>query len=1072
MLFYSQSTDGTVYVKDTDASTLIVSSDAITVSKDADLGLQGTPAAALLGVLRLKLNKYVVLAETAEAVGSFNGASFFHARTFKVLNVTNRMDDEDELHFLHLLNLHLSKATLYFSDAYDLTNSLQRQHEKAAADSRFFWNRHMCQDIAFERFVTPFIYGYVKFVEAQIGGRRVSFGLVTRRSTMRAGTRYLRRGIDDEGNVGNFNETEQILLVDGKQYSYLQTRGSVPVFWCEVNNIKYRPNLFVNKEASLAPAKKHFQEQTQLYGKNYLVNLVDQEGYELPVKEAYEDVVALLGDARLQYIYFDFHHECRKMQWHRVKLLLEQLTALGYSNRDYFSSEGSKQTSVVRTNCMDCLDRTNVVQSMLARWILQEQLIETGVVDKTPWEIVSPAFNLVFQNMWADNADAVSFAYSGTGALKTDFTRTGSRTKIGALNDLSNSITRYYRNNLEDGERQDAFDIALGNFHAYESVVSPFADARPLFVQAVPSLIAASFIVTLASFFYPRGGAVFGGQNLVFLLGSVLVGLGLLQYVISHGSQYVQWPKLVPVNFLAKKPVSGGVEFVRGDTAKTPDDVKTTTIAPSATPVPRKAPIIVQANEPKDFRVTTSHISLLVKIDLIGCFGDLFVLLDDVHERLHTNPFLRDHEFLRSENRKYQRSPKTQRGVGTSLQGMARECTRRGYAKLDRTDPRFVVDFKEVDRRINEMFLMCVELDMGTRLDAVIELPDRFHAVNQTEFYKRMVETHGTQEIYRELAKAVSGINKSLLESSFAWREETNSFNEPQLRGVARDLARHLRHLQRYTRALAYLLASSEASLEDYLSPHEYIHAQLYLYPSSAVDDFLAVIDGGIVANVWPLAEFFFPKVEYFHKQLEANEFLPPLRDPELVVLLTEFREKSLDIYSAKVQYTQATKNRVSSRMTIRAVWLFFECLLDYVTGLAEFVSVFSTTYVEFLEGLTEEERAEYQYSDDVVVETCKYAAFMVDYDWILSVMRELRRTTIDSLGVQGVQGTLRNAYCDAWLAAKHLPVPVFDNLESMECDPRALLPRYSETTRGLFKYSAYLASEVKPPGCQDIRVE
>jgi hypothetical protein len=39
------------------------------------------------------------------------------------------------------------------------------------------------------------------------------------------------------------------------------------------------------------------------------------------------------------------------------------------------------QTSVVRSNCMDCLDRTNVVQSTLGRWVLTQQLVEIGILE-------------------------------------------------------------------------------------------------------------------------------------------------------------------------------------------------------------------------------------------------------------------------------------------------------------------------------------------------------------------------------------------------------------------------------------------------------------------------------------------------------------------------------------------------------------------------------------------------------------------------------------------------------------------------------------------------------------------
>lgn len=45
-----------------------------------------------------------------------------------------------------------------------------------------------------------------------------------------------------------------------------------------------------------------------------------------------------------------------------------------------------------------------------------------------------------FREGWTNNADVISILYTGTPALKTDFTRTGKRTKKGALNDGVNAI--------------------------------------------------------------------------------------------------------------------------------------------------------------------------------------------------------------------------------------------------------------------------------------------------------------------------------------------------------------------------------------------------------------------------------------------------------------------------------------------------------------------------------------------------------------------------------------------------------------------------------------------------------
>ena len=64
------------------------------------------------------------------------------------------------------------------------------------------------------------------------------------------------------------------------------------------------------------------------------------------------------------------------------------------------------------------------------------------------------SLNATMRNIWADNADACSVQYAGTGALKTDFTRTGKRTFAGLLQDGVNSMVRYWKNNFMDGKRQ------------------------------------------------------------------------------------------------------------------------------------------------------------------------------------------------------------------------------------------------------------------------------------------------------------------------------------------------------------------------------------------------------------------------------------------------------------------------------------------------------------------------------------------------------------------------------------------------------------------------------------------
>ena len=71
-------------------------------------------------------------------------------------------------------------------------------------------------------------------------GRCIYLTMIARRSKEFAGTRFLKRGANDEGHVANEVEIEQIvhdamsnLHANGRYTSFLQLRGSVPSFWSQ-----------------------------------------------------------------------------------------------------------------------------------------------------------------------------------------------------------------------------------------------------------------------------------------------------------------------------------------------------------------------------------------------------------------------------------------------------------------------------------------------------------------------------------------------------------------------------------------------------------------------------------------------------------------------------------------------------------------------------------------------------------------------------------------------------------------------------------------------------------------------
>ncbi|KAF5291296.1 hypothetical protein FQA39_LY03447, partial [Lamprigera yunnana] len=338
-------------------------------------------------------------------------------------------------------------------------------------DARFIWNSNLFQDFGPElhKFCLPLLHGFVDINEFLLNGYSFTWSIVSRRSVFRAGTRLFRRGIDKNGNVANFVETEQIIECQGDRASFVQIRGSIPLYWNQFPNLRYKPPpllLDVGDQEQQAACGRHFDALYLLYGRQVLLDLVDQNGSEGKLQKCYSNVVQQLNNPSIRYEPFDFHAECRHMKWERLNILMDRI-ALDQDEMGFFfllrdGSVVGSQDGVFRTNCIDCLDRTNVVQSLLARRCLNNMLRKMSIIEPED-RIENYSFiEQTFKNVWADHADLISMQYSGTGALKTDFTRSGKRTRLGLVRDGVNSLVRYYKNNFRDGHRQDSLDLLLG----------------------------------------------------------------------------------------------------------------------------------------------------------------------------------------------------------------------------------------------------------------------------------------------------------------------------------------------------------------------------------------------------------------------------------------------------------------------------------------------------------------------------------------------------------------------------------------------------------------------------------
>uniref|UniRef100_A0A1A9UEQ5 SAC domain-containing protein n=1 Tax=Glossina austeni TaxID=7395 RepID=A0A1A9UEQ5_GLOAU len=365
--------------------------------------------------------------------------------------------------------------SFYFCFDHDITNNLQRHlpngsQDEQTPDERFFWNMHMIKDIMQlndKTWILPIIQGFVQVEPCVIGNECFTLALVSRRSRHRAGTRYKRRGVDEKGNCANYVETEQILSFRHHQLSFTQVRGSVPIYWSQPG-YKYRPppRLDKGEQETQEAFELHFIKELETYDGVCIVNLVEHGGKEKVIGDAYAKHVLRYDSDRLIYVTFDFHDYCRGMRFENVSALVEALAheagAMGFHWRDQRGII-CNQRSVFRVNCMDCLDRTNVVQTALGKAVLESQLVKLGMAP--PYTPIPEQLKSPFMVLWANNGDIISRQYAGTNALKGDYTRTGERKISGMMKDGMNSANRFFIQNFTDTFRQCIIDLMQGQLN-------------------------------------------------------------------------------------------------------------------------------------------------------------------------------------------------------------------------------------------------------------------------------------------------------------------------------------------------------------------------------------------------------------------------------------------------------------------------------------------------------------------------------------------------------------------------------------------------------------------------------
>jgi hypothetical protein len=164
---------------------------------------------------------------------------------------------------------------------------------------------------------------------------------------------------------------------------------------------------------------------------------------------------------------------------------------------DVPSATWTLQSGVIRINCVDCLDRTNVAMFCAAKCAMRHQLEVLGVTDGLS-EDLYPEVNEILQNMFTVHGDRIAHQYAGSGAmhkealfgddsdaaaaaaaalklggstpaggLLTDSAKSTSSsssskkpsTSAGIAQNALSAVKRYYSNNVTDVDKQHAINV-------------------------------------------------------------------------------------------------------------------------------------------------------------------------------------------------------------------------------------------------------------------------------------------------------------------------------------------------------------------------------------------------------------------------------------------------------------------------------------------------------------------------------------------------------------------------------------------------------------------------------------
>ncbi|PON66063.1 SAC domain containing protein [Parasponia andersonii] len=513
-----------------------------------------TTCYGIVGFIKFLGPYYMLLITKRRQIGAICGHTVYAISKSEMIPLSNSSfrtsiaDSRNENRYKRLLcTVDLTKD-FFFSYSYHVMRSLQKNMCKNTTghvlyETMFVWNEFLTRGIRNHLqntvWTVALVYGFFKQATLSASGRDFKLTLIARRSRHYAGTRYLKRGVNEKGRVANDVETEQIVFEDVPDgfpmqiSSVVQNRGSIPLFWSqETSRLNIKPDIILSKkDQNYQATRLHFENLVKRYGNPIIIlNLIktqEKKPRESKLRTEFANAIEFINkdlseENRLRFLHWDLHKHSRSKATDALLLLGKMasyaLTLTGFfycqvtpvlgpdfsikwpSSEDVNNGELSPQNhcddnnedpdnfeakasgdnnfangnhsgkqpmfqrGVLRTNCIDCLDRTNVAQYAYGLAALGHQLHALGVMDNPKIELDAPLADDLM-GFYERMGDTLAHQYGGSAAHNKIFSeRRGQWRAATQSQEFFRTLQRYYSNAYMDAEKQDAINVFLGHF--------------------------------------------------------------------------------------------------------------------------------------------------------------------------------------------------------------------------------------------------------------------------------------------------------------------------------------------------------------------------------------------------------------------------------------------------------------------------------------------------------------------------------------------------------------------------------------------------------------------------------